>query len=222
MFTALRARLVAETVTVKPLRGSLYSGKVRYIIMETIISKLAEDEKLLWSGGCKRGIKTLDKVQRPVFWRRVLIGAVIFIAITAFYIYKCTGENATMQLSYGIIALFLASCAVAPLTIIMDASKVRRLVYAATDRRLLIFGDKLLDMPYERITQACVKMDPEGNETLFCGTDCDKLQPEKWRYAAFIGGPATEMDGGPCQRFVMYSVDDMAGLKKAIADKIDL
>ena len=190
--------------------------------METLMSKLAEGEELLWSGACKKGIKTLDKVQKPVFWRRVLIAAVIFAVITSFYIYKCTGENATMELSYGIIVLFLAACAVSPLTVFMDASKVKRLIYAATDRRLLIFGDKLLDMPYERITQACVKMDPEGNETLLCGTDCDKLQPEKWRYAAFIGGPATEMDGGPCQRFVMYAVDDIEGLKKTVGDKINL
>ena len=192
------------------------------VAMEVLEAKLGEDEKILWSGSCRKDIKALDAVQKPVFRHRLIIWIAVFLAATAFYVYKASAVDARIKVSIPIILVFLVVCAVSPGMVSTDARKVKRLVYAATDRRLMITGDKILEMPYERITEACVRTDPAGFESLLCGTESSTLSPDKWRYVSFIGDIGSEFEEGPCKRFVMYAVDDMEGLKTALQDKINL
>lgn len=55
------------------------------------------------------------------------------------------------------------------------------MLYAVTDKRLILVREAVRDMDFGRIKSASLRRDADGHTSLLCGERALKAKPDKWR-----------------------------------------
>ncbi|MBR4475044.1 MAG: hypothetical protein IKS55_15590 [Oscillospiraceae bacterium] len=168
---------------------------------------LEPGEQILWQGGTE-AFETLDNTHKKSFAVKAIIGSLVAILISAVYVFAVIN---TAPINYFVFLVVFILCGIPAFNFLGDAHKLRKTVYLATDRRLIVLRDSVHDMKYACIHEAAFRMDRDGHVSLLCGDEAMKLKPEKWREAAVVGQRVTE--GPDCHRFVFYAPSDPEALK---------
>ncbi len=186
--------------------------------MNTEWSKILEDgEILLWQGK-SAPMKGFDKTHKLNYLLRIIISYGITIPLILLLIEK--SKTSDTPLSFGALFVILLFGSTGPLMAFFDTRRAKKLLYAATSRRLIETGAGPVNaVPYERISQAEFKADSDGLVSLLCGSDGVKLSPASWRTFSAAGLPQSNSDE-PIPRMVLYALDDPEGLFRVIKDKI--
>ena len=72
------------------------------------------------------------------------------------------------ELDFVFLVVFIL-CGIPAFNFLGDAHKLRKTVYLATDRRLIVLRDSVHDMKYACIHEAAFRMDRDGHVSLLCG-----------------------------------------------------
>lgn len=188
-------------------------------LREKMTEKLENGEKLIWAGRAKEG-KVMSSIYAPAYIRNIILS----YGITGFAAVKCvlTNLKAGDPVDLVPVVLLLVMGSILPLSSLADAVKAQRLQYAATDRRLIsLNGDNMNSVPYSSIHEAVLKQDSDGNTSLLCGKTGVKLKEGRWRDIATLN--CTTVSGNrECDRFVLYAVDDVDGLKAAVSGQLNI
>lgn len=181
--------------------------------MEEIIKEaLQEDEKLVWSGKCEK-FETLDAVCKPAFTKSCVVAVVAFAVVSALYLWAVHAVDTDIKPV--LFAFFALVCAFKPITYFTDAAKLKKsVIYALTDKRILVLGSSRRDMPLGTISSAELKKDAAGHVSLLCGEKAMKTAPAGWRNAALFSQNYVE-EGKACESFVFYAIEDVEGFKNA-------
>lgn len=186
---------------------------------ELLRSKLEDGETVLWTGKAVPG-----KILSPVYRQDFLLKLVISGGIGLFFVIQCilSAVEAGEPLKIGPVLVIIGVAAVAPCAVLADGKRAGRLRYAATDRRLIsLNGDNVNSVPYSSIHEAALKQDSDGNTSLLCGKTGVTLKEGRWRDIATLN--CTSVSGNrECDRFVLYSIDDVDGLKAAVGGQLDI
>ncbi|MBR1456186.1 MAG: hypothetical protein IJ594_03375 [Oscillospiraceae bacterium] len=182
---------------------------------ERLREQLEEGEQLLWTGKAEP-YETLDAVHKRPFTLKCVIGYLIALAVIVTYV-SVARETGIQPL---LILLVLAIASIGPLNVLGDGRKLRRAVYAATDRRLIAVGENVRSVEYDKIAEAAFREDEAGHVSLLCGYNALKAKSAKWREITLVGHTFDEDDKSRCAAFALYAVDDANGLKKVLREKI--
>ena len=97
----------------------------------------------------------------------------------------------------------------------LDVRKLRKMEYVLTNEKLmLVTPSDVRSVKLSAIPTARMASDADGHWSLLCGPDCDSLAPCKRRVATLTGA-ILDQDSMMCDRFVMYGIDDVQGLRAA-------
>ena len=182
---------------------------------ELLKTSLEPGEQLLWSGQAEP-FETLDVVYKKRFTIVTAVCALVAVLLIIGYI--IIAREVGVKLLF--ILLILALTAIAPLNVISDAGKLRKTLYAVTDRRLITVREAVRSVAYDKIQEAALRKDEAGHTSLLCGVDALKGKPWKLRECAVLGPRFDPEDDSTCQGFVFYAVQDVDGLKKALGDRL--
>ena len=186
---------------------------------ELLKESLREDEKLLWSGR-PEAFETLDKTHKSPFIRSGIITAVVTIALCVAYVILVRAKEAPLKPA---VLVIVAACGIFIIVRgLLDASKIKkRVLYAITDKRLIILTDSAKSVEYSAISAAKLDRDEDGHTSLLCGEDAIKARPWK-RRAAVLSGAITNENTGMCERFVMYALPDADKIKEILKPYLPL
>lgn len=179
--------------------------------MEEYLKKeLGEDEKLLWSGR-PEPFETLDKTNKKAIIVKAVVTGIVVVALCLAYILYASGSGAGVKIGVPVVVVLIGVfVALRPL---IDAAKVRKSVmYAVTDKRLLIVSDCVRSVEYSSINEVRFSTDEDGHNTLLCGEKGVKLKPSAWRVAVLTGVYIDE-ETGLCDSFVLYAIPDAGKVK---------
>ena len=187
---------------------------------EILVSALEPGEKIVWRGGPEK-FTALDMTHKSYFIKHCIISLLVAVIIAATYIIMATKNGADIK--FFMIAIAAVFAAYKPLIIMVDAGKLaKETIYAATDRRLMVVKDSARHMEYHRILAAGFGTDADGHVSLLCGDKAMKSAPTAWRTYTLLGQGALDEEGGPCESFCFYAVDDVEGLKEILKDYINI
>ncbi len=183
---------------------------------ETLEKELNKGEKLLWKSPTE-SFEPLDATYKKHIIKKIVTTAGIVLAILiAYLIYAITGGNGVKIV---IVAILLLVAVCASLNNLTDASTLKKALYAATDKRLIIVTDSVKSVDYSAIGKAAFKKDADGHFTLLCGGSVDS-KPTEWR-SQTVAGPKIDDDSKLCTRFAMYAVPDHEKVQKLLSDYIN-
>lgn len=180
---------------------------------QKLYDNLMDGEKLLWSG--KPECKIFGKTHKNFFLAKAALIAVILIGFFAYYF---AGVSAgTIPFKMAAIAIVLVIAAV-PLTLEwLDAQKMKKTIYAVTDKRLITLVDTAVNaVTFEQVKAHKFAEDADGQVSLVCGCDMMKASPRTYRASA-VFGLRMKADNSECERFVMYAIPEADKVKKLIA-----
>lgn len=185
---------------------------------EILKSALKDDEKLLWTGK-PESFETLDKTHRPGFKKKIIISAVIAVVLSVIYALIVAKSN---NFKISIVLVIIVFAAYVPLTVLLDANKLKKKIsYAITDKRLITVLDSAKGLDYSAVKTAAFKTDADGHTTLLCGPDALAQSPDKWRAQAVIGACMDE-SAVVCERYAMYALPDADKVRKILAPYLPL
>ena len=201
----------------KDAPGVLWIHGGGYMDREKLLEFLKEGEEILWEGKAEP-IRILDDTNASSFWKKLIISAAVTVLAIALYWYFSVRNG--VEVSSFIIGFFAVCGLISPVRFWTDARRVRKQKYIATDRRLIVQSDTMLDVPYSFIHEAVFKRDADGHGTLLCGKDAVKKDPAKWRVASILCN-INEIDSkDPCRNFVFYAVEDPEKLLEVLKEKL--
>lgn len=186
---------------------------------ELLRSKLEDGETVLWTGKAVPG-----KILSPAYRQDFLLKLLISGGIGLFFVIQCikSAVEAGEPLKIGPVLVIIGVAAIAPCAVLADGMRAGRLRYAATDRRLIsLNGDNVNSVPYSSIHEAVLKQDSDGNTSLLCGKTGVTLKEGRWRDIATLNCTSVSANR-ECDRFVLYSVDDVDGLKAAVNGQLNI
>ena len=185
---------------------------------ELLKDSLEKDENLLWSGRPET-FETLDTTNKRNFIIKTVVSVVVAAVLMALYIVYALKSGVGIK---AFVVVLLVVCAVfGPLNTFTDASKLRKKVlYAVTDKRLLVVRDSIKDVDYVCIIESSFKKDADGHTTLLCGGRAIKAKPTKWRAMTLIGKNSAEDDTGVCDSFAFYALPDDNTLMETIREHL--
>ena len=182
---------------------------------ELLTSMLDSGEQVLWTGKAE-AYETLDATYKKPFIRKAVIAALVFAALLTGYLIAVKGQGVQPI----IILVVLLLSAISPLNVLSDGKRLRQTLYAATDRRLLVVRDTAKSVEYEKIAQAEFRQDEAGHTSLLCGGKGLKAKTSNWRLYTLTGPYYADEEETRCERFVLYAVDDVEGLRRVLKEKI--
>ena len=186
--------------------------------MSELERALKAGEELLWSGKAE-SFKILDATNKPVFVFRSILCAVICVVVEILYVIGANSTGAGVK--WALVAVLFIACAASPILFLFRSRKLRKILYAATDTRLMIVSDQVMSVDYPRIPKCAFRKDADGHTTLLCGEKAISSKPGKWRELSVFGNPGD--DGtSPCQKFAFYAVDDPEGLRAALTGRVSI
>ena len=186
---------------------------------ELLKESLREEETLLWSGR-PEAFETLDKTHKVPFIRKGIIAALVTIAICAAYVIFAQIKNVPLKPAVPVI---VAACGIfVILRGLIDASKLRkRVLYAITDKRLIIQTDSDKSVEYSAISAAKLSSDKDGHVSLLCGENAIKAKPWRRRELALTGA-VTNDTTGVCESFVMYALPETDKVNEILKSYLSL
>ena len=184
---------------------------------ETLLTKLREDETLLWSTK-PESFETLDAVYKTPIIRKIIIIVACIAVLSAWYISAAIANGVAVQP----VAILICS---SPFLYSIwndfsDAKKLKNdVVYGLTDRRMLTLnGKQLASLEYDKIPCYDLVTDAAGHVSLVCGADAVKGK-EKSRREAAVCGVRMNIDTDMCESYVMYGITADAQQVKDILSK---
>ena len=179
---------------------------------------LIEDEKILWTGSPE--FVTLDKTNKPFIVAKAGIVLAAMAIFVAYYISFAAATGTDFKLS--VLFIIAALTALVVLPEILDANKLKKCLYAVTDRRLItIVGENMDSVEYCKIKEYAFEEDADGQVSLLCGPRAMSAKPRLRRLNTVLGARLTE-DKTTCDSFVMYGIPDADKVKKLIAKYLDV
>ena len=179
---------------------------------ERLKDYLDHDERILWHGRPER-FEAMDGTHKAYYLRRGIIAAVVTVLLIALYI--ATAMKTGAGVKTGVVVVVAAAGLYGVCSPFLDVRKLRRMEYVLTNEKLLLVTpNDVRSVKLSAIPTARLASDADGHCSLLCGPDCDRLAPCK-RRAATLTGAILDQDSMMCDRFVMYAVDDIQGLKAA-------
>ncbi len=181
---------------------------------ERLKDYLEHGEEVLWSGK-PENFDTADKTHKSYYTRRSIIVAIISVAIIVAYLYTAISTGAGIK--YGVVVVLVAVAIYALVSPVLDIKKMRKCEYVLTNEKiLLVTPSDVRSVKLSSVPTAKVFTDEDGHKSLLCGPDAESLPAFKLRIATLTGAIMNQ-DTNMCDRFVLYAVNDMDGLKKAAA-----
>ena len=179
---------------------------------ERLKDHLEHDEQILWHGRVE-GFEALDGTHKAYYIRRGVIAAVVAVLLIALYIPTAIKTGAGIRL--GVVIVIVAAGLYGVCSPFLDVRKLRKMEYVLTNEKLMLVtpGD-VRSVKLSAIPTARLASDADGHWSLLCGPDCDSLAPCKRRVATLTGA-ILDQDSMMCDRFVMYGIDDVQGLRSA-------
>lgn len=173
---------------------------------EMLKEALRSDEKLLWSGRPER-FETLDKTHKSSFYRKIVWSVAICAAVLALYIIMALKNGADIK---PVVIIVVVACGVlGPMSFFSDASKLRKnVLYAVTDKRLILVREGVRDMDFSRIKSASLRRDADGHTSLLCGERALKAKPDKWRAASLLAQGSGDGEDELCENFAFYALPE--------------
>ena len=151
---------------------------------ERLQGMLTEGETLLWSGQ-PEPFKIIDRTNQKGLIASFIVKLIATAAILMLYFRVALSGDAGVQ--PGVVILILLVAAFAFYYPVHTATRLRRSTYyGLTDRRILRVGTKDESVPYDRIKNAALRTDEDGQSTLLCGPHAVKLRPGRWRNEADV------------------------------------
>lgn len=179
---------------------------------ERLKDYLGHDEKIIWTGRPET-FTPMDSTHKNYYIRRSIIVAVISILLIAIYIPLSISTGAGVK--PGVLIVVVAVAVFAFVSPVLDNRKLAKMEYVLTNEKLLIVSSsEVRSVKLSAIPTAHIAADADGHSSLLCGPDCDKLPAHKRRVATLTGA-VLDQDSMMCDRFVMYAVNDVKGLRKA-------
>lgn len=180
---------------------------------QKLYANLMEGEQVLWSG--KPEFKTFGATHKSFI---IVKAVVIAIALIGFFMYYFAGvQSGTIDFKASVIVI-MAVVAAVPLALEwLDAQKMKKTVYAVTDKRLITLVDTAVNaVTYDQVKEHKFAEDADGQVSLVCGSDMMKKSPRTYRANAVFGLRMKD-DGSACERFVMYAIPEADKVKKLTA-----
>lgn len=179
---------------------------------ERLKDYLEHDEEILWQGRAEN-FEAMDGTHKAYYIRRGIIIAVVAILLIAFYIPAVIKTGAGIK--PGVVVVIAAAGIYGVCSPFLDIGKLRKMEYVLTNEKLLLVTpSEVRSVKLSAIPTARMDSDADGHWSLLCGPDCDGLSPCKRRVATLTGA-VLDQDSMMCDRFVMYGVDDVQGLRAA-------
>lgn len=186
---------------------------------ERLKDYLEHGEEILWHGRAEPFI-AMDQTHKGYYLRRGIVIALVLLALDILYISTALKTGAGIKPAvvivittaglYGIFSPWL------------DVRKLRKMEYVlTTEKLLLVSASDVRSVKLSAIPTARLSEDIDGHWSLLCGPDCDTLAPCKRRVATLTGA-ILDQDSMMCDRFVMYGIDDVPGLKAAAVGHLSI
>ena len=182
---------------------------------EQLKEALAEGETILWKGTAEP-YEALDKTHRQHFIIKIAVSLAIALAISIAYVAAAGIANTKFLL---IVIVFLIA-GITPYNTIADGRRLRKVLYAVSDRRIFTVRDDVKSVEFSQIDCAELKRDPDGHTSLLIGRDGVKSKPTKWRQYTVVGPHLNDGENPVCETFSLYAVNDVPGLRKALAGRL--
>lgn len=177
---------------------------------------LIEEEKVLWTGSPE--FIAMDKTNKPFILGKAAAVIAVMAAFVVYYMVQVAAGAAEMKISAFVIVAALTALVTLPE--ILDANKLKKTLYAVTDRRLIsIVGSNVESVEYCKIKQYAFEEDADGQVSLLCGERAMASKPRLRRLYTILGTRLTE-DKSTCDSFVFYGVPEADKVKKLIAKYI--
>ena len=184
--------------------------------MTDLERSLIDGESVLWSGKPER-FTILDATNKPVFLFRTILCAVICIVAELLYVVPVISSGAGIK--WGFVAVIIIACAASPVLFLTRSLKLRKMIYAATNQRLIIVSDQVKAIEYRRIPICAFRKDADGHTTLLCGDKATKSKPGRWRELTFFAN-ANNDRVSPCEKFAFYAVEKPEKLRSVLNGKL--
>ena len=179
---------------------------------ERLKDYLEHDEEILWYGRAEQ-FAAMDKTHKAYYIRRGVIAAAVLILLLALYIPTAIKTGAGVKPA--VMVVIVAAGIYGICSPMLDVQKLRKMEYVLTNEKLmLVASGDVRSVKLSAIPTARMASDADGHWSLLCGPDCDSLAPCKRRVATLTGA-ILDQDSMMCDRFVMYGVDDVQGLRAA-------
>ena len=182
---------------------------------EELKSALEEGETVLWQGSPEDFV-TLDKTNKKPYIIRVVIPALVCIALIVTYGAATIPDNNFKPALAAVIAAF--GVLIASSTF-LDARKIRKQKYCITDKKLIWINDSTKKIPFETIKEYLFSTDEDDHTTLLIGADAVKRKSSKWRSLAASSVYMNE-ETGTCDQAVFYAIPKAERFKIIFEDQL--
>lgn len=180
---------------------------------EQLKTILASDEKLLWSGK-PESFETIDKTNKPIFAKKLIIALAVAVVLTVGY-FILAAKNET-DIKWALLVFVWIVCALPPINVFKDAKDLRnKASYVLTDRRYITLIGTVKEVEIDKCGKVYFVTDADGHTSLVTGMDGEKNLKTNLREAAVVGA-SMDTESNKCDRYVMYAVDDVKGLREAL------
>lgn len=192
---------------------------LRRSVMEEILKEeLRSGEKLLWQTKPEE-FETLDAThKKPVLVKSVLIICIVAALCVIYVIYA---NSKSIDIKPALIAIAMVCAVVGAINFIFESRKLKKIIYAITDQRI-IFGDDILkSLEFSKINKLELKSDADGHTSILFGDIAIKAKAHQWRSLA-VADAYIDSDTGFCTRFVMYALPDAEQVKNILSEYVPL
>ena len=179
---------------------------------EQLTHALEKGETLLWSGS-PASFDTFSGDRKTQILRRIIINLAITAAILLAYILATV--KAGVELMPVLIIVIIAIGCYAAFSVLLDAKKIPKLIYDATDRRILVLvQEKVTGIPYDRLGDHRFITTSTGEVCFVAGEDLAKCSEIKMLKFAPLG--ILLCDGDKCRSCVLYAISEPELFREAV------
>lgn len=180
---------------------------------ERLKDYLSHGEEILWNSRPET-FEIMDKTHKKAYTLRGVISVLVTLVLIVAYILLAIANSAGIKA--GVIVVLVIAGAYLVVSPFLDSKKLGKSVdYVLTNEKLIIVTPSdARSVKLDAIPVAKLSTDEDGHTSLLCGEDALELSASK-RRGATLTGALLNQDTMICERFVMYAIADVAGLKKA-------
>lgn len=185
-------------------------------ISSEILGALASDESILWAGK-PADISVLDAQYKKKTITKAVISSLIGIVLCILYFVGTAKANTELKL--GFVAIILIFTVWAAVSDWLDVSKIRKMQYVLTNKRVICFTDSIRSAGYGEIKKHSFKTDAAGNTSLLMGSKSDKLKVTKWRGRCRT--PFLRSENGILECAVLYAIPDSVTFQQIFNQQLE-